>query len=175
MCENLLFNICYHITFCLFKSCSALFQCVRKSVRIEFVLKDQVRWESRIWLFRIQLKWNWSQRQKDTPLTKNQSPWPLGQLRFSMCGWDWKKNAVAVRSSWYWLLVWLPRWSLVPCLQGKQDSARLRCFMSWSQPKSPHSHKHRTWGRDSGHAAAAARPQAVCTDNSRTCTNNICF
>ncbi len=80
------------------------------------------------------------------------------------------KKAAVQRSSWRWPLVWLPHRSLLPCLQGKQDSARVQCFMSWSQPNSPHSHKHCTEGRDSGHAAAAARPQGACTVHLNTYT-----
>lgn len=79
--------------------------------------------------------------------------------------WDWekkKKKAAVERSSWRWPPVWLPHRWLLPCLQGKQDSARVQCFMSWSQPNSPHSHKHCTKGRDSGHAAVAAKPQEAC-------------
>lgn len=63
-----------------------------------------------------------------------------------------------------------PHRSLLPCLQGKQDSARVQCFMSWSQPNSPHSHKHYAEGRDSGHATAAARPHGACTVHHNTYT-----
>lgn len=84
--------------------------------------------------------------------------------------WDWKKAAVET-SSWRWPAVWLPHRSLLPCLQGKQDSARVQCFMSWSEPNSPHSHKHCTEGRDSGHAAAGARPHGVCSVHHNTYTH----
>ncbi|TNN60243.1 hypothetical protein EYF80_029578 [Liparis tanakae] len=49
--------------------------------------------------------------------------------------------------------------------KGKQHSARVQYFMSWSQPNSPHSHKHCTGGRDSGHAEAAARPHTLLHDS----------
>lgn len=48
---------------------------------------------------------------------------------------------------------------LVPCLQGKRESARVQCFTSWSRPNSPHSHRPSAEGRDSSHAEAAAKPQ----------------
>lgn len=70
------------------------------------------------------------------------------------------------RNSWRWPPVWLPHRSPLPLQTGKQDSARVQCFMSWSRPNSPHSHKRRAGGRDSGHAAAAARPQGACAQQS---------
>ena len=84
-----------------------------------------------------------------------------------------KIKKVIERSSWCRLSVWLPHRSLLPCLQGKQDSARVLCFMSWSQPKSPHSHRHCAKGRDHGHAAAAAKPQEAWA--LRILTHTVCF
>lgn len=46
---------------------------------------------------------------------------------------------------------------------GEAGQCHVQCFMSWSQPNSPHSHKHRSEERDSGHAVATARPQEACT------------